>query len=276
MIQPLYNIKTTELNVESNSLLIEIGQQGVFIVVWNDKKEFLTLTVYSFSKQFTTAEIFENVDYILKKDKLLQHEYNKVYVVWSFNHQIFLPHEIFNDDICKPSFELVYGNVINVAIKKDWMYHKQIHNIYGVATEICNIVEEKFSKALHSHQYSLIVNDVKDADELLYVIFYAHSFTVFLLKNKELLAVQNYEYKVAEDVVYHLLNSCKSFLINAEKVTLKISGMIDTESNLFREINKYFYTIVLETPPEDFLYSPEMQKNLPHLFSHLYNIASCV
>jgi Protein of unknown function (DUF3822) len=276
MIQPLYNIKNTELHVETNSLLIKIGQQGVFIVVWNEKKEFLTLTAYSFSKQFTTTEVFDNVDYILKKDKLLQYEYNKVHVVWSFSNQLFLPHEIFSDNICKPSFELIFGNVVDVVIKKDWMYHKQIHNIYGVPTAICNIVEEKFSKALHSHQYSLIVNEVKDTDEIVYVIFYAHSFTMFLLKDKELLAVQNYEYKIAEDVVYHLLNSCKSFSINSETVKLKISGMIDTESNLFREINRYFTTILLDTPPEDFFYITEMQKNLPHLFSHLYNIASCV
>jgi len=105
------------------------------------------------------------------------------------------------------------------------------------------------------------------------VIFYQNKIVIALLKKGMLQIVQTFKYTTATDVVFHMLNICEQF--KAKEINIKISGMIEKDSALFKEIYKYFLHIDFDNLPSD-LSSDERIKELPnHFFSHLFSIALC-
>jgi preprotein translocase subunit SecA len=88
--------------------------------------------------------------------------------------------------------------------------------------------------------------------------------------------IKNFEFSTPDDAVYHLLNICQSFEVDATKTGLIISGMVDANSNLYNELYKYFLKIDFTTLPENFNYTEEIKNSPAHYFSHLFATAACV
>lgn len=75
--------------------------------------------------------------------------------------------------------------------------------------------------------------------------------------------VQTFNFKTSKDAVYHMLNVCHQF--QANEVGVKLSGMIEKDSNMLKEIHKYFLTITYTDLP----LSLNMQialRNYQHIF----------
>ena len=71
-----------------------------------------------------------------------------------------------------------------------------------------------------------------------------------------------------------MLNVCNQF--NAKHVNVQLCGMIEKDSALFREIEKYFLTITFPDLPEELSYADEIKEFPTHFFSHLFAFALCV
>lgn len=97
-----------------------------------------------------------------------------------------------------------------------------------------------------------------------------------LCKEGKLQAIQNFTYNTPEDIVFHLLNVCKAFDVEAGTARLCLSGMVDKKSNLYAAIYKYFLHIEFDNLPANFTVAEELKSVPPHFFSHLFYQAICV
>jgi hypothetical protein len=129
---------------------------------------------------------------------------------------------------------------------------------------------------LQSHQNSLIINFEKNSKDLLYCNFNPHNFIVFLKKDGQLQVIQNFEFDIATDAVFHLLNICQSFDVNTGQIALWVSGTVDTDSVLYNELYKYFLNITFLNLPANFNYAGQIKNYPEHYFSHLFALAACV
>ena len=88
--------------------------------------------------------------------------------------------------------------------------------------------------------------------------------------------MQNFLYKIPWDVAYQLLNLCKSFEVDMSDIIVRISGMIDSSSGLYKELHKYFKLLEFDSLPGQYQYPEEIRQYPAHYFSHLFSVAACV
>ena len=90
----------------------------------------------------------------------------------------------------------------------------------------------------------ILKNKMLHADSnCMLVDFKSDSFSVVLVRDNSLLTAQIFFYTKAEDVLYYLLNICKQFSITQNEVNILLSGLIDRNSTVFKELYQYFLNI---------------------------------
>jgi len=276
-VNPAFNILTAGIYTGSAELFVEAGPMGISIVVLNIGKCFQAVVTYSFPNKLNEQQLIETMKDVLEADELLQKPYTKTNIIWAFPESILLPPGLVNSDNHGDMLNLVYGDAKKGDLKSDFLYKHNLHNIYRVPGKIARAFESKFPYASQTHQYSLLVNrEMNTAEDELFVVFYTNSLTLMLCKEGRLQVIQGFSFDSPEDTAYHLLNVCKSFDVQPNKVKLHISGMIDEKSNLFTAIYKYFLNIEFDPLPGDYIYAGEIKEYPPHFFSHFFAIASCV
>jgi hypothetical protein len=96
------------------------------------------------------------------------------------------------------------------------------------------------------------------------------------VKDTSLLLAQIFSYQKAEDVLYWLLKICRQFSISQEQVILVLSGLIDKQSAVFKELYQYFLNIEFASIENDIQLSGEFEDYPVHFFSSIFKLASCV
>jgi hypothetical protein len=103
----------------------------------------------------------------------------------------------------------------------------------------------------------------------MYVDFRPDDFTVLLVKSSRLLLAQTYTYSTPEDVVYYLLKICAQLGLSQQELQLQVSGLIDSDSALYKELYQYFLNI-------EFRESGWQGNEYPaHFFTTLNDLARC-
>ncbi|MEP7255916.1 MAG: DUF3822 family protein [Ferruginibacter sp.] len=275
-VNPSFNIQSAGIYTDSAQLFIEAGPMGISFAILNTGDCFQAVVTYSFSNKMNEPKQCEKIKEILLHDELLQKPFAKTHIIWSYPESILVPPNLVDAENNNDMLNLVYGDAPKGVIKSDFLYKHNLHNVYRVPETVRESVEAKFPYATQTHQYSLLVNRETNGGDELFVVFYTSSLTLMLLKEGHLQVIQNFAFSSPEDTAYHLLNVCKSFDVQPNKVILHISGMIDEKSNLYAAIYKYFLHIEFDKLPGNYTYAEEIKDHPPHFFSHLFALAACV
>ena len=276
-VNPSFNITTENTPLNKPNLFISAGKQGIsFIQLDTDSNTFISVLVYHFAKNLTATAIAEQVNKIVSGENLSQQHFKKIFVTWCFDENVFVPQEYFDAGNSKEMLVLVHGDLMQGAVQNELVATHNLHTVYKIPAAVKNIFNIAFPFCIQNHQSSLLINFEKNNKDLLYCNFYPEHLTVLLRKNGQLQIIQQFEYASPEDAVYHLLNVCQSFETDAAKTILTVSGMIDTDSNLYSELYKYFQSVNCADLSASFNYAEEIKDHPAHYFSHLFATASCV
>ncbi|HEY0751881.1 MAG TPA: DUF3822 family protein [Chitinophagaceae bacterium] len=190
----------------------------------------------------------------------------------AFKEALLVPPRIFNINQSFP--DLIYpdagGRLFNDMIA-EW----QVINQYNVPLVIYNSISNEVPNVscLHSFTCSLKVNNGMDAPIQLNVQFDTKQFRVLLKKEGKILLAQIYPYSVPLDVVYYLLKILQQHDLNQEDTHLIVSGLIEEDSALFKELYNYFLNMEIAKPGS---ISLENNNYPAHFFTSIYNLAACV
>ncbi len=276
-VNPSFNITTENTPLNKPNLFISAGKQGIsFIQLDTDSNTYISVLVYHFAKHLTATAIAEQVNEIVSSENLSQQHFKKIFVTWYFDENVFVPQEYFDAGNSKEMLVLVHGDLMQGAVQNELVATHNLHTVYKIPAAVKNIFNNHFPFSIQNHQSSLLINFEKNNKDLLYCNFYPEHLTVLLRKNGQLQIIQQFEYASPEDAVYHLLNVCQSFETDAAKTILTVSGMIDTDSNLYSELYKYFQSVNCADLSASFNYAEEIKDHPAHYFSHLFATASCV
>ena len=256
-----------------NRLFVEIGLHGITFTVLTDSNAFTSVVAYNFNEQ---ENITDQLAAIFNSTSLLEQNFTKKDIIWSFPEALMVPYEYFNASATKETLELVYGDSGKKEIKTDLVYKHNFHTVYGVPVNLLNIVNNKMPYANNSHLYSLLPDIAANNGTQLLVIFYQKQLIATLVKEGKLQMIQAFAYKTGQDAAYHLLNTCERFEVSAGEIPLQLSGLIDESSNLYNELHKYFLHIGFTNLPENFEYTAALKEHPQHFFSYLFATAACV
>lgn len=276
IVNPSFHIQSPDLDTASSHLFVEAGPAAVSIAVLNDRNCFTAVVLYPLQTGDTGSLVSQLQD-ILQDEPLLQLSYRKTAIIWNFRESSIIPAEYMNRAANNELLDLVYGPSDNSAIRTDFLYRSNLHNIYRVPEPADALFRNKFLFASHTHHYSVLPEAAgKGEGNRLWVAFNGGGLTVVLFKDEKFQLVQQFRYSGADDAAYYLLNTCQRFDIEPSEVQLQLCGMIDADSNLYIGIYKYFMNISWFELPDGFEYSPEIKEQPAHFFSPLFATAACV
>src|SRR5437762_1453966 len=118
----------------------------------------------------------------------------------------------------------------------------EIGEAYCVPSAIHGLLERTFATGNFWHIYSIILKNgiQKNESGRLIVDFKTDSFCAVATKGDSLLLAQIFSYTRSGDVLYWLLKICEQLSLSQAEVNVILSGLIDTQSAVFKELYQYF------------------------------------
>jgi hypothetical protein len=110
----------------------------------------------------------------------------------------------------------------------------------------------------------------------MFIDFKQDEISVIILNESKLLLAQTFSYTTPEDVLYYLLKCCQQLGLSQQQVKVYLSGLIEKDSAIYRELYKYFIDLEFETLRNDIKLAEELKVHPEHYFSSISKLASCV
>ncbi len=276
-VNPSFNITSKNTPSAKQNLFVQAGRQGIsFIQLDSNSNTFTSVLVYHFAKHLADTQIAEAIKGIVSAENFEQQHFKKIYVTWCFDENILVPHGYFDAANASEMLQLVYGDIMPGTVQNELVTTHNLHTVYKIPAAVKNVLNNWVPFCIQSHESSLLINFDKGNKDLLYCNFYPEYLTVMFRKNGQLQVIKNFEFITPDDAIYHLLHVCQGFETDATQTVLTVSGMVDANSNLYNELNKYFFKIDFVMLPENFTYTEEIKNSPAHYFSHLFATAACV
>ena len=248
---------------EKDFLLIEIGESYYMISVFNNqKKEFTAL-------QFATveaADIADKIDAVIKD--IGSSQFEKIVICSAFTNAVMVPRKLHSDNGLKIFDKNQYQLE---AVIPEW----QMVALFSLPKQLYQKLDAAFPNATVTHCYApaLKVYNGFVSQNQVSVHFVPNQFRVIVKKDQHLQLAQTYNYTAPLDVVYYLLKICNEFNFSQTETYIIISGFIEENSALYKELNAYFSNVHFASKPA---VSIVENKYPQHFFTSMYNLASCV
>lgn len=266
-MRTLFDIRSDKEIGSDHSLVLEVGREYCSYAAWHKAAgTFDALHYVSFSE----TEAAPSVSAVLAP--LRGKDFQSVTVCSGFPQALLVPTKFFHNDYTL--LDLLYGDPLP-AHHHDAIPEWQMTNVYAFPQSLAQVFDDSFPAVRYLHAYTPAVKIYSGyvADNQLLVHFTEQHFRVLLKKETAIQLAQTYAYKTPLDVVYFLLKICLEFGLSQQEVHLVLSGLVEKESALFREVQQYFNNVHFAHPPEIRL--PGDAYPL-HFFTSLFNLAACV
>lgn len=272
-MKPTIEILPGDLDPQKTNLICELSETGFTFLLQDDEAKVISgLSSYPFEADITSGDIPGLLKNIIADSPVLRNSFNKVFFSYSTPEAVLMPVAIRKMTAEEDIISLMHGEQPASTVFIDQVAEKNIFNHYRIATDIHQFIIKNYPLTGFAHQYSLILKTLPVEGKILQVIFYRDKIIAILSLDGTLQIIQTFGYTSPQDIIYNLLNICKQF--EADDVHLRISGMIDPESGLFKEIRKCFRHLEFDG------YESNVQLNggdFPsHYFAHLFTMAGCV
>lgn len=265
-------IKTEKDIYPSESvLLMEIGETECSFGIMHHASRI----IYEFA--YYKADLGEDdlLKKIFDKYELLRSTFYRTAVSWYMPECILIPNKFYDNSQSKILLDEMFGKDSTLAITEslsDW----QMNIAYHVPSVDHETINRQFISGNFWHHYSVALKNKLQTDGSLIVDFKADSFSTVATRNNHLLLAQIFPYSSAEDVLYYLLKICREYSLLQNEVHVFLSGLVDKQSAVFKELHQYFLNIEF-APLENHVQLGEVFAEYPqHYFTSLSRLVACV
>jgi len=267
-LKTLYHIPPKNITNQSLSLMVEVGD-SVLSSLWFDAQNNRVEGV-------SIHQIEEAIDWEMALKSIDAFSENQ-HLNFFFNtkESLFVPQKYYDANLNAQLLRLMYGENTAAVTKESYVEKLAAWHIFRIDNAIASLLQKTFVGMPLQHHASTVQLFNPIETNMLRCIFYQDSFKVLLFKGEALQMVQQFQFNTPEDVVYHLLNCCEQYEMKPTELKLVLSGLIVSDSNLFKQIYSYFLDVVFDVPETPITLTEEMTVFPPHFFSHLISLATC-
>jgi hypothetical protein len=167
--------------------------------------------------------------------------YSQVQITFDNSKALLVPSWCYQPEEARRLLRTVYGDMYGCDVLAEPVIAWQMYTVYGVPMDIQDWLNQQYPVKTSRHQYTLLLKTIPALPEgCLFVDLRPTEFIVMAGKGSQLLSAQTYEYSVPADILFRLLQICKSFDLQQDEVLIRVSGLIEEESALYRELSLYF------------------------------------
>ncbi len=212
------------------------------------------------------------LDGFLSQYPALQQTFYQVHVAFETGQSVLIPSALYKPGEAQYFLATLHGLKAGSHTISELIPSWQLYNTYSVSDEVYKWVRQNFPAAKSLHHYSLAVTKMNaggSAGDFL-IDFSTENFTLLVARDSQWMLAQCFPYSTPADVVYYLLKTCQRFSLHQKEVILRVSGLIDQHSALYKELNLYFINTEFRNAGWD--NSPEFPA---HFFTSLNDLVSC-
>jgi hypothetical protein len=205
----------------------------------------------------------------------LNRSFYVVQVSYDHSRNILVPAQHFDAHVSKAILDSMHGKNGQSSVISEAVNEWQLYNVYAVPKEVQEWLNRKFPSAIYRHHFTLGIKTMPagSSDRLL-VNIHTDEFSFIAIKDNKLMIAQTHLYESHEDICYYLLKTCHQFSLSQEKVELSVSGLIEKESQLYRELYQFFVNVEFRLPTWQ-LPVTAVDECAPHFFTTLNDLARC-
>lgn len=267
-MKQLFHITNSRAEGEQQILSMEFGEKHAGFAVTNKPGDYLYELAYCSSEEWNTNLLAD----FFSAYPCLQQPFYRVKIAYSYTQNILIPSASYKPGESETVMKTMYGPIAGKNIVSELLPEWQLYNTYCVGKEIQEWLKNKFPLANYHHQYSVVIKSVgaSAGGGTLIIDFRTEDFTVLVVKNSRLLLAKTFEYITPEDVLYNLLKTCQQLSLSQRELQLLLSGLIDKQSSLYKELYQYFINIEFREA------NWNTGNELPaHFFTSLNDLARC-
>jgi len=232
-------------NKLQNKLSIQVSLSGLSFCVLNKPSN--TVLYHSeiiFKKILPPAEVLKQLKAHLSSDKLFQQDFNDVILIHDNALAALVPKTLFNKDNLSDYLKFNSKILNNDFITFDELTQNEIINVYVPYVNINNFIFDTYGTFEYNHYSTLLINILFEihngvTNPCMYVNIRSSHFEIVILKNKELILFNSFEYKTEEDFVYYILFTAEQILLDPETFPLMLMGKINKNDALYNAAYTY-------------------------------------
>jgi hypothetical protein len=252
-----------------DTVFVELNQTFCSLAFVNSvAKSVLFIGMYTFD----TFSLDKGIDDILKIISERKYRFQNTIISPGFPEALLIPNKFYH---YKSSLVNSIYNQNHFYYLTDPIAEWQLMNVYAIPVAVHKKLSEKLPLATYIHAYTplLKIYNGFTSDNQLSAHFIGKQFRVLVKKQHQVQLIQTYSYSSPMDVVYFLLKICTEFQLSQEDTQIIISGLIDEDSALYKELHNYF--LQLHFAISTTVLMPE-HEHPNHFFTSIHNLAACV
>jgi hypothetical protein len=269
-LKKLFHIaRETASDNDPQLLALKIGEKHLAFSTTDITGEQLHELAY-----FSVDEPVSDWSTLFEQTPGLNRPFSRVLVSFDYPQSTLLPSAHYRYDEASGVLRQLYGvngnEIVIAEAAPDW----KLHNVYAVPGELHDWISSHFTTGKYWHDYTVTLKQVNPSAPggQLLVDFRKDDFTVLAVRDHNLLLANAYPYTTPIDVLYYLLKICQEFTLSQQEVLLSISGLVDKESTLYKELYQYFINIEFRKAR----WNAGDDEYPAHFFTSLNDLAACV
>jgi Protein of unknown function (DUF3822) len=274
MVKPTLHIKADTIPEPSQLILLMIAGENYFNYALLNRinQELVEFGYYSAEKISD-----ESWTAFLESDPVFSERYFLSAIAYNSAESLLVPSEFYKSEEMHFQHITLYGQNVQSALITEYLPDWKMYNVYRVPNSIHSALSRKFITGKFWNIYSIHLKncDRKDRNNIL-VDFQPDEFSVLVFKDAALHLAQTFAYSTPEDVLYYLLKICDQFDISQQDVKLSLSGLIEKDSSIYRELYKYFIYPDFEILPDGIRLADALNIYPAHYYSSISKLAACV
>jgi hypothetical protein len=285
MIQPIIrpafgfsNENTASVIEGAAKLCIEVGQFHVALTISNLSGDLVSHFDLYTAKQKIDAAFLQSV---LTSEKLEGVQFSEVIFVHNQKEMVLVPSSLYKQELDAVLMDTIHGDLMAYSIAVDDVHQWELHNVFGLSTEMLELVLHQYPQARKVQYMSACLKGIfrtltEDVNQWIKLYVLPSCINLVVLKGEQLQIAKSFYYETPEDIIYHLLNVVDKYDLDVSEVTVEVSGLLDLSSATWKELGKYFLNISMEKCPS---FSGENATNtdLPsHYFTPFLLVPRCV
>ena len=261
-----------ETNHSENDLLMMVGTKHCTIGVMRH----VSRELIGYSSYDADPETEDQVDFI-RENELLKERFNRVFVAFDSRESVLIPSSIYNSDDIQLHLQAIYGKDVQTSVVSESLPAWDLYNVYRLPSKLHNALQVKFISGNSWHLYSIMLKSLRTGSSTSMVVdFKTDELTVVVLDGYKLLLAQTFSYETPEDILYHLLSVCQQLELSQQAVKVVLSGLIEKDSSIYRELYKYFIHLDFDGLYGQVKLAEELKVNPDHYYSSISKLAACV
>lgn len=239
VLKKLFQIRTERKEQGAKPVLgIRLGEKHISFAITDGETGELSSLYY-----YTTEQVNETrLSGLAAAHSELNRPFYKVCICYDYTDQVMLPAGVFSEIQAGDMLKMFTGSGEQPALLSETFWENGLQNAYGVPPEVHAWLTNKFPDARHRHLFSLMVQQPFPAErgEVLRMDIDRDQFALVAVKADRLLFAGTFQYATPEDVLYYLLKTCEEYDCSPLTARLLVSGLVERDSSLYREIYQYF------------------------------------